>query len=176
MGTLHSGYDSSDLADVYGNVAMFDMDSTCCSLHGKSGCVWNMADGHAPDIHGRYIRTQAQRTDETLTSRDRFSFDDMNCSRAPAWGRNSYSGNAIFKPCTGLAYEHEFAGSCEFCGGWASRQSRALRAAAAQAAWHSHDAHGRSSSLVQSWRAGLSWQKAGLQWVISGGCNVMHEF
>ena len=113
MGTVHNEYDSNDLRDASGNVAKFDMDSPYYSLHGGAGYVWNMGCGHDLDIYGRYIWTRVQGTDDTLTTKDRFEYDDMDSSRVRFGVRYTYSGSERFKPYVGAAYEHEFAGSCE---------------------------------------------------------------
>ncbi|MDO4839712.1 MAG: autotransporter domain-containing protein [Desulfovibrionaceae bacterium] len=78
MGTVHNEYDSNDLYDTNGNVAKFDMDSPYYSLHGGIGYVWNMAEGHDLDIYGKYIWTRVQSTDDTLTTKDKFEYDDMD--------------------------------------------------------------------------------------------------
>ena len=113
MGTVHNEYDSNDLTDFYGNVARFDMDSPYYSLHGGLGYVWNMGCGHDLDIYGKYIWTRVQGTDDTLTTGDKFEADDMDSNRIRLGVRYSYTGNELFKPYIGLAYEHEFAGSCD---------------------------------------------------------------
>ncbi len=113
MGTLHNEYDSNDLYDANGNVAKFDMDSPYYSLHGGLGYVWNMAEGHDLDIYGKYIWTRVQGTDDTLTTKDKFEYDDMDSNRVRFGARYSYKGSERFSPYVGAAYEHEFSGSCD---------------------------------------------------------------
>ncbi len=113
MGTLHNEYDSNDLRDANGNVARFDMDSPYYSLHGGIGYVWNMAEGHDLDIYGKYIWTRVQGTDDTLTTKDKFVFDDMDSNRVRFGVRYTYKGSERFVPYVGAAFEHEFSGSCE---------------------------------------------------------------
>ena len=113
MGTLHNEYDSNDLRDRNGNVAKFDMDSPYYSLHGGLGYVWNMAEGHDLDLFGKYIWTRVQGTDDTLTTKDKFEYDDMDSNRIRLGARYSYKGSERFVPYIGAAFEHEFSGSCE---------------------------------------------------------------
>ncbi|MDO4840366.1 MAG: autotransporter outer membrane beta-barrel domain-containing protein, partial [Desulfovibrionaceae bacterium] len=113
MGTLHNEYDSSDLSDGYGRAAGFDMDSPYYSLHGGLGYLWNMAEGHDLDIYGRYIWTRVQGTDDTLTTGDKYKYDDLDSSRVQFGVRYTYTGSERFQPYVGVAYEHEFAGSCD---------------------------------------------------------------
>ena len=113
MGTLHNEYDSNDLRDRNGNVAKFDMDSPYYSLHGGLGYVWNMAEGHDLDIYGKYIWTRVQGTDDTLTTKDMFEYDDMDSNRIRLGARYTYKGSERFSPYVGAAFEHEFSGSCE---------------------------------------------------------------
>ncbi|MDO4840592.1 MAG: autotransporter outer membrane beta-barrel domain-containing protein, partial [Desulfovibrionaceae bacterium] len=113
MGTLHNEYDSNDLRDANGNVAKFDMDSPYYSLHGGLGYVWNMAEGHDLDIYGKYIWTRVQGTDDTLTTKDKFEYDNMDSNRVRFGVRYTYNGSERFKPYVGAAYEHEFSGTCE---------------------------------------------------------------
>ena len=173
MGALHNEYDSNDLADAHGNVARFDMDSPYYSLHAGAGYVWNMAEGHDLDIHARYIWTQVQGTDVTLTTKDRFSFDDMNSNRVLAGVRYSYTGSERFKPYIGLAYEHEFAGSCE---------SATYGHPVAAPSFEGGTGIGElgvammpTEALPLSFNLGVQGyvgQKQG----ISGNCNIMYEF
>ncbi len=113
MGTVHNEYDSSDLSDGYGRAAGFDMDSPYYSLHGGLGYVWNMAEGHDLDIYGKYIWTRVQGTDDTLTTGDKYKYDDLDSSRVQFGVRYTYTGSERFQPYVGVAYEHEFAGSCD---------------------------------------------------------------
>ena len=113
MGTLHNEYDSNDLTDVLGNVAKFDMDSPYYSLHGGLGYVWNITEDHDLDIYGRYIWTRVQGTDDSLTTKDKFVYDDMDSNRVRFGVRYTYKGSERFKPYVGAAFEHEFSGSCE---------------------------------------------------------------
>ncbi len=113
MGTVHNEYDSSDLSDGYGRAAGFDMDSPYYSLHGGLGYLWNMAEGHDLDIYGRYIWTRVQGTDDTLTTGDKYKYDDLDSSRVQFGVRYTYTGSERFQPYVGVAYEHEFAGSCD---------------------------------------------------------------
>ena len=113
MGTLHNEYDSNNLYDANGNVAKFDMDSPYYSLHGGLGYVWNMAEGHDLDIYGKYIWTRVQGTDDTLTTKDKFEYDDMDSNRIRLGARYTYKGSERFSPYVGAAFEHEFSGSCE---------------------------------------------------------------
>ncbi len=113
MGTLHNEYDSNDLVDSNGNVAKFDMDSPYYSLHGGLGYVWNFAEGHDLDVYGKYIWTRVQGTDDTLTTKDKFEYDDIDSNRVRFGVRYSYKGSERFSPYVGVAFEHEFSGDCE---------------------------------------------------------------
>ena len=113
MGTLHNEYDSNDLTDLNGNVAKFDMDSPYYSLHGGLGYVWNMAEGHDLDVYGKYIWTRVQGTDDTLTTKDKFEYDDVDSNRVRFGVRYTYKGSERFSPYIGAAFEHEFSGSCD---------------------------------------------------------------
>ena len=113
MGTLHNEYDSNDLTDTNGRVAKFDMDSPYYTLHGGLGYVWNFAEGHDLDIYGKYIWSRVQGTDDSLTTKDKFEYDDMDSNRIRLGVRYSYAGNARFSPYIGAAFEHEFSGSCD---------------------------------------------------------------
>ena len=113
MGTVHNEFSSNDLRNRAGRIAKFDMDSPYYSLHGGLGYVWNFAEDHDLDVYGQYIWTRVQNTDDTLTTGDKFEYDDMDSSRVCFGARYTYKGNERFKPYAGVAYEHEFAGSCE---------------------------------------------------------------
>ena len=113
MGQLHNQYDSKDLQDAGGRIARFDLDSPYYSLHGGLGYVWDITETQELDVYGDYIWTRVQGTDETLTTGDKFEFDDMDSSRVRFGARYTYKGHERFKPYVGVAYEHEFAGSCE---------------------------------------------------------------
>ncbi len=113
LGTMHNEYDSNDLTDVFGNSAKFDMDSPYFSLHGGLGYVWNFAEGHDLDMYGMYIWTRVQGTDDTLTTSDTFEYDDMDSNRVRFGVRYTYNGSERFSPYVGVAYEHEFSGSCD---------------------------------------------------------------
>ncbi len=112
MGTLHNEYYSNDLTDSSGNVARFDMDSPYYFLHGGLGYVWNFAEGHEINMYGKYLWTMVQGTDDTLTTSDKYDFDDMYSNRVRAGVRYSYTGSERFRPYVGVAWEHEFSGSC----------------------------------------------------------------
>ena len=49
----------------------------------------------------------------TLTTKDRFEYDDMDSNRVCFGVRYTYTGSERFKPYVGAAFEHEFSGSCE---------------------------------------------------------------
>ena len=173
MGQLHNEYDSSDLRDVGGRIAKFDMDSPYYSLHGGLGYVWNITEDHDVDVYGNYIWTRVDGTDETLTTGDRFEFDDMDSSRVRFGARYSYKGNERFRPYIGVAYEHEFAGSCE---------STALGHDVAAPSFEGDTGIGElgirmtpSESLPLSVNLGVQGyvgQKRG----VSGNCMVRYEF
>ena len=113
MGQMHNEYESSDIRDANGRATEFDMDSPYFTLHGGLGYVWNVAEGHDLDVYGKYIWTRVQGTDETLSTGDKFEFDDMNSYRLRLGARYSYKGNEHFQPYIGAAWEHEFGGSCD---------------------------------------------------------------
>ncbi len=173
MGTLHNEYDSNDLYDASGNVAKFDMDSPYYSLHGGLGYVWNMAEGHDLDIYGKYIWTRVQGTDDTLTTKDKFEYDDMDSNRVRFGVRYSYNGSERFKPYVGVAYEHEFSGSCE---------STAYGHNVAAPSFEGSSGMGELGLMMKPTEdlplsinlgvQGYVGQKQG----ISGSCNVMYEF
>ncbi len=173
MGTLHNEYDSNDLYDANGNVAKFDMDSPYYSLHGGMGYVWNMGCGHDLDIYGKYIWTRVQGTDDTLTTKDKFEYDDMDSNRVRFGVRYSYSGSERFKPYVGAAFEHEFSGSCE---------SRAFGYNVATPSFEGSSGMGELGLMMKPTEdlplsinlgvQGYVGQKQG----ISGSCNVMYEF
>ncbi len=173
MGTLHNEYDSNDLRDRNGNVAKFDMDSPYYSLHGGLGYIWNFAEGHDLDIYGKYIWSRVQGTDDTLTTSDKFEYDDMDSNRIRLGLRYSYAGNARFSPYIGAAFEHEFSGSCD---------SRAYGHPVAAPSFEGSSGMGElglvmkpSASVPLSLNLGVQGyvgQKQG----ISGNCTVMYEF
>ena len=173
MGTLHNEYDSNDLRDRNGNVAKFDMDSPYYSLHGGIGYVWNMAEGHDLDIYGKYIWTRVQGTDDTLTTKDKFEYDDMDSNRIRLGARYTYKGSERFVPYIGAAFEHEFAGSCD---------SRAYGYSVAAPSFEGSSGMGElglmmkpAESLPLSVNLGVQGyvgQKQG----VSGNCSVMYEF
>ena len=173
MGTVHNEYDSSDLSDNYGRAAGFDMDSPYYSLHGGIGYLWNMAEGHDLDIYGRYIWTRVQGTDDTLTTGDKYKFDDMDSSRVQFGVRYTYTGSERFQPYVGAAYEHEFAGSCD---------ARTLGHSISSPSFKGDTGIGElgitmtpSESLPLSFNLGVQGyvgQKRG----VSGNCMVKYEF
>ena len=173
MGTLHNEYDSNDLYDANGNVAKFDMDSPYYSLHGGLGYVWNMAEGHDLDIYGKYIWTRVQGTDDTLTTKDKFEYDDMDSNRVRFGVRYAYNGSERFKPYVGAAFEHEFSGSCD---------SRAFGYKVAAPSFEGSSGLGELGLMMKPTEdlplsinlgvQGYVGQKQG----ISGSCNVMYEF
>ncbi len=173
MGTLHNEYDSNDLYDASGNVAKFDMDSPYYSLHGGLGYVWNMAEGHDLDIYGKYIWTRVQGTDDTLTTKDKFEYDDMDSNRIRFGVRYSYNGSERFKPYVGAAFEHEFSGSCS---------STAYGHPVAAPSFEGSSGMGELGLMMKPTEdlplsinlgvQGYVGQKQG----VSGSCNVMYEF
>ena len=173
MGSLHNEYDSNDLYDANGNVAKFDMDSPYYSLHGGLGYVWNMAEGHDLDIYGKYIWTRVQGTDDTLTTKDKFEYDDMDSNRVRFGVRYSYNGSERFKPYVGAAFEHEFSGTCE---------STAYGHPVAAPSFEGSSGMGELGLMMKPTEdlplsinlgvQGYVGQKQG----ISGSCNVMYEF
>ncbi len=173
MGSVHNEYDSNDLADAYGNVARFDMDSPYYSLHGGLGYVWNMAEGHELKMYGRYLWTMVQGTDETLSTSDRYEFDDMHSSRIRAGVRYSYTGSERFRPYIGVSYEHEFAGSCD---------ARTYGFDVNSPSYEGGTGTGElgiammpADTLPLSFSLGVQGY-AGKKQGISGNCNVMYEF
>ncbi len=173
MGSLHNEYDSNDLYDSKGNVAKFDMDSPYYSLHGGLGYVWNMAEGHDLDVYGKYIWTRVQGTDDTLTTSDKFEYDDMDSNRIRLGARYTYNGSERFVPYVGAAFEHEFSGSCD---------SRAFGHSVAAPSFEGSSGMGElglmmkpAESLPLSVNLGVQGylgQKQG----VSGNCSVMYEF
>ncbi len=173
MGTLHNEYDSNDLYDANGNVAKFDMDSPYYSLHGGLGYVWNMAEGHDLDIYGKYIWTRVQGTDDTLTTKDKFEYDDMDSNRVRFGVRYTYKGSDRFSPYVGAAFEHEFSGSCE---------STAYGHPVAAPSFEGSSGMGELGLMMKPTEdlplsinlgvQGYVGQKQG----ISGSCNLMYEF
>ncbi len=173
MGTIHNEFDSNDLRDAAGNVARFDMDSPYYSLHGGLGFVWNMAEGHDFDVYGRYIWTRVQGTDDTLTTKDKFEYDDIDSSRIRLGVRYSYNGSERFRPYIGAAFEHEFAGSCD---------SRTFGYRVAAPSFEGSSGMGELGLMMKPTEdlplsvslgvQGYIGQKQG----VSGSCNVMYEF
>ena len=173
MGTVHNEYDSNDLYDANGNVARFDMDSPYYSLHGGIGYVWNITEDHELDIYGRYIWTRVQGTDDTLTTRDKFEYDDMDSNRVRLGVRYAYKGSERFSPYVGAAFEHEFSGSCD---------SRAYGHSVAAPSFEGSSGMGElglmmkpSEDMPLSVNLGVQGyvgQKQG----VSGNCNIMYEF
>ncbi len=173
MGTLHNEYDSNDLYDPNGNVAKFDMDSPYYSLHGGLGYVWNFAEGHDLDLYGKYIWSRVQGTDDSLTTKDKFDYDDMDSNRIRLGVRYSYAGNARFSPYIGAAFEHEFSGSCD---------SRAYGHPVAAPSFEGSSGMGElglvmrpTVSVPLSLNLGVQGyvgQKQG----VSGNCTIMYEF
>ncbi|MDO4839404.1 MAG: autotransporter outer membrane beta-barrel domain-containing protein, partial [Desulfovibrionaceae bacterium] len=173
MGTLHNEYDSNDLYDRNGNVAKFDMDSPYYSLHGGIGYVWNMAEGHDLDIYGKYIWTRVQGSDDTLTTKDKFEYDDMDSNRVRFGVRYTYKGSERFKPYVGAAFEHEFSGSCD---------SRVYGHSVAAPSFEGSSGMGELGLMMKPTEdlplsinlgvQGYVGQKQG----VSGNCNIMYEF
>ncbi len=173
MGSLHNEYDSNDLTDANGNVAKFDMDSPYYSLHGGLGYVWNFAEGHDLDIFGKYIWSRVQGTDDTLTTSDKFEYDDMDSNRIRLGARYTYTGSERFIPYVGAAFEHEFSGSCD---------SRAYGHPVASPSFEGSSGMGElglimkpSADLPLSINLGVQGyvgQKQG----ISGNCLISYEF
>ncbi len=173
MGTLHNEYDSNSLADNYGSVARFDMDSPYYSLHGGLGYVWNFAEGHNLDVYGRYFWTRVQGSDETLTTGDKFEFDDMDSSRVRLGARYAYNGNELFRPYVGIAWEHEFAGSCD---------SRTFGHDVAAPSFEGSSGMGElgiamkpTEALPLSFNLGVQGY-VGRKQGIAGSCSMMYEF
>ncbi|MDO4840854.1 MAG: autotransporter outer membrane beta-barrel domain-containing protein [Desulfovibrionaceae bacterium] len=173
MGTLHNEYDSNDLYDANGNVAKFDMDSPYYSLHGGLGYVWNMAEGHDLDVYGKYIWTRVQGTDDTLTTKDKFEYDDMDSNRVRFGVRYTYKGSERFVPYVGAAFEHEFSGSCD---------SKAYGHSVAAPSFKGSSGMGELGLMMKPTEElplsinlgvqGYVGQKQG----VSGNCNIMYEF
>ncbi|MDO4839313.1 MAG: autotransporter outer membrane beta-barrel domain-containing protein [Desulfovibrionaceae bacterium] len=173
MGTLHNEYDSNDLTDANGNVAKFDMDSPYYSLHGGLGYIWNFAEGHDLDVYGKYIWSRVQGTDDTLTTTDKFEYDDMDSNRIRLGARYTYTGSERFIPYVGAAFEHEFSGSCD---------SRAFGHPVAAPSFEGSSGMGElglimkpAESLPLSINLGVQGyvgQKQG----ISGNCLISYEF
>ncbi len=113
MGNLHNAFDSNDITDDFGRVATFDYDTPYYSIHGSLGYQWNITDEHMLDLYGQYIWTKVEGVDADLSTGDIYKFDDMNSNRLRLGATYSYKGNSMFSPYVGLAWEHEFSGSCE---------------------------------------------------------------
>ena len=174
MGTLHNEYDSNDLVHkVTGQVAKFDMDSPYYSLYGGIGYVWNITEDHELDIYGKYVWTRVQGTDDTLTTSDKFEFDDLDSNRVRLGVRYAYKGSERFKPYVGVAFEHEFAGSCD---------SRVFGYNVAAPSFEGSSGIGELGLVMKPSEdiplsvnlsvQGYVGQKQG----VSGDCNIMYEF
>ncbi len=173
MGSMHNEYDSNDLTNTSGRVASFDMDSPYYSLHGGLGYVWNMAEGHDLDIYGKYIWTRVQGTDDTLTTGDKFEYDALDSNRMRFGVRYSYNGSERFSPYVGVAYEHEFSGSCD---------SKVLAHSVSAPSFKGSSGMGELGLMMKPTEdlplsinlgvQGYVGQKQG----VSGNCNVMYEF
>ncbi|MDO4839948.1 MAG: autotransporter domain-containing protein, partial [Desulfovibrionaceae bacterium] len=143
------------------------------SLHGGLGYVWNMAEDHDLDIYGKYIWTRVQGTDDTLTTGDKFEYDELDSNRMRLGVRYSYTGSERFSPYVGVAYEHEFSGSCD---------SKVLAHSVSAPSFRGGSGMGElglmmkpTESLPLSINLGVQGyvgQKRG----VSGNCNVMYEF
>ncbi len=173
MGTVHNEYDSNDFTDGNGNVAKFDMDSPYYSLHGGLGYIWNMAEGHELNMYGKYLWTMVQGTDDTLTTSDKFDYDDMHSNRVRVGVRYSYTGNERFKPYVGVSYEHEFSGSCD---------SRAYGYDVNSPSYEGGTGIGElgiamkpTEALPLSFNLGVQGS-VGKKQGVSGNCNIMYEF
>ncbi len=172
MGNLHNEFDS-DLADSKGNIAKLDMDTPYYSLHGGLGYVWDITEGHELDVYGKYIWTRVQGTDETLSTKDKYEFDDMDSNRVRLGARYTYTGSERFSPYVGLAFEHEFSGSCD---------AKVYDRSVAAPSFEGSSGMGElgiimkpAESLPLSINLGVQGfvgQKQG----VSGSCNVMYEF
>ncbi len=173
MGTVHNEFDSNGFTDGFGNVAKFDMDSPYYSLHGGLGYVWNFAEGHELKMYGKYIWTMVQGTDDTLTTNAKFDYDDMHSNRVRGGVRYSYTGSERFKPYVGVAYEHEFSGSCD---------SRAFGYDVNSPSYEGDTGIGElgismmpSDALPLSFNLGVQGS-VGKKRGISGTCNAVYEF
>ncbi|MDO4839283.1 MAG: autotransporter outer membrane beta-barrel domain-containing protein [Desulfovibrionaceae bacterium] len=172
MGSLHNEFDSNDV-EYKGRVAQFDMDSPYYSLHGGIGYVWNITEEHDLDVYGKYMWTRLQGTDDTLTTSDKFEYDDMDSNRIRLGARYTYKGSERFRPYVGAAYEHEFAGSCE---------STAFDHSVSAPSFKGSSGMGEIGLMMQPSEAiplsvnlgvqGYVGQKQG----VSGNCSLMYEF
>ncbi len=110
MGMLHNSYDNDDLRDASGRAASFETDTPYYAVHGGLGYVWDIDENNELDVYGKYLWARVEGTEETLTTGDRYAFDDADSSRIRLGARYTCKGNERFRPYIGAAWEHEFAG------------------------------------------------------------------
>ncbi|MDO4840757.1 MAG: autotransporter domain-containing protein, partial [Desulfovibrionaceae bacterium] len=140
---------------------------------GGIGYVWNITEEHDLDVYGKYMWTRVQGTDDTLTTSDKFEYDDMDSNRIRLGARYTYKGSERFRPYVGAAYEHEFAGSCE---------STAFDHSVSAPSFKGSSGMGEIGLMMQPSEAiplsvnlgvqGYVGQKRG----VSGNCSLMYEF
>lgn len=94
-GPGHNGYDST---------------SGYFGMHLGGGYLWNISENATLDVYAKYLWTRREGDSVVLSSGDPVVFDAANSHRVRAGARLAWTGNQLFTPFIGFAYEHELDG------------------------------------------------------------------
>ena len=112
MGSLHNFYNNDDLR-VDGRSASFETETPYYAVHGGLGYAWDIDEKNTLDVYGKYFWSMAEGSEDTLTTGDRYTFDNATSSRTRLGARYSCKVNEQFSSYIGAAWEHEFAGDSD---------------------------------------------------------------
>ncbi len=107
-GSLHNGYNSSDLRDEFGRRAEYDSSSAYHGFHVGTGYIWNVNDKASLDFYGKYFWTRLEGDSVTLPNGDPVKFKDADSHRLRFGGRFTHAVNDSAAIYIGSAWEHEF--------------------------------------------------------------------
>ncbi|MDR2745225.1 MAG: autotransporter outer membrane beta-barrel domain-containing protein, partial [Desulfovibrio sp.] len=109
-GFVENEFRSTDLADVDGKYADYDITVPYVALHAGAGYEWQVTEKSVIDILGRYYWTHQGGTSATLDTDEDITFRPDNSHRLRAGARYTYARDEdrYLSFYAGAAYEYEF--------------------------------------------------------------------
>ncbi|MDR1613249.1 MAG: autotransporter outer membrane beta-barrel domain-containing protein [Planctomycetota bacterium] len=100
---------ASDLTDMFGNRARYDVSSAYFGAHAGAGYQWRLNDRAVLDLSGEYLWSR-QNGGSVVAAGDPVRFEPDDSRRLRAGARLAYALNDSVSPYAGAAFEYEFDG------------------------------------------------------------------